>query len=89
MSIDRGKGEEDVAHIRSAIAKNEIMPFSATWMGLEIVQQRRRYIMRHPLYVESKKKWHKRTYLQNRKKLTDLENEILVARRKDGGGRNS
>ena len=48
----------------SDIKKNEIMPFAATWMDLEIVtlseiSQRRRTIIWHPLYVESKKKWYK------------------------------
>ena len=31
------------------------------------------------MYVESKKEYYKGTYLQNRKKHTDLENEHLVA----------
>ena len=35
-------------------------------------------------HAESKKKWYKRTYLQNRKRLTDLENKLLVAGQ--GGG---
>ena len=61
------------------------MPFAATWMDLEIftlseVSQTRRNIIWHPLYVESKKKWYKQIYLQNRKRLTDLENELMVAR---------
>ena len=43
----------------SAIKKNEIMPFAATWMDLEIiilneVRQRETNIIYH-LYVESKK----------------------------------
>ena len=51
----------------SAIEKNEIMPFAATWMDLETimlgeVSQKRRNIIPHPLYVESKKKWYICTY---------------------------
>ena len=41
---------------------NEIMPFAATWLDLEIVirrevRQRKINIVWHPLFVESKKKW--------------------------------
>ena len=59
----------------SAIKKNEIMPFVATWMGLEIiilseVSQTKTNIIWYHLYVESKKKWYKGNYLQNRNRLT-------------------
>ena len=55
------------------------MPFAVTWLDLESVilsevGQRRRNIIQHPLYVECKKKLYKLTYLQNKKKCTDLEN---------------
>ena len=72
----------------SAIKKNETRPFAATWTDpesvilTERVRGRRRNIIWHPLYVESKKKWYKWTYLQNRKRLTDLENELMIAKGK-------
>ena len=48
----------------SAIKKNEIMSFAATWMDLESVilsdlSQGRRNIAWHPLYEESTKKQYK------------------------------
>ena len=63
----------------SAIKKNEIMPFAATWMDQEIVilskVNRQRRNIWCTLYVESKKKI--RTYLQNRNRLIDIENMVV------------
>ena len=42
MSIDKGMDKEDVVHIYNVILlshkkKNEVMPFAATWMDLDII----------------------------------------------------
>ena len=71
----------------STIKKNEIIPFTATWMDLESVilsevSQRGRNILWHPVYVESKKIHIHMNLLQNRKRPTDLENELMVVREK-------
>ena len=65
MSINRGMDKEDMVHIYNGMLlmkKNEIMPFVATWMEVEIVEwsksdRERRNIILHPLNAESKKKW--------------------------------
>ena len=61
-----------------------MMLFETTWMQLEILilselSQRKTNTIRYHLYVESKI-WPKRTYLQNRKRLTDVENRLVVAK---------
>jgi len=44
-------------------------------------------IMWYCLYVESfKKKWYKRTYLQNGNRVTDVENKLVVTREGSWGG---
>ena len=68
----------------SAIKKNKIIPFAALWMDLESVKlsevnQRRINMTWHPLYMECKKKQYKWTYLQNRNRLTDLENKLMAS----------
>ena len=62
MSTDRGMDKEDVVHIYNRILlspkKNEIMPFAATCMDLEIiilseVSQKKADIICYHSYVES------------------------------------
>ena len=68
----------------SAIKMNEILPFAAMWMGLENitlseVNQRKTNITWYHLYVKSKKEY-KWSYLQNRSRLTDIENKFMVTK---------
>ena len=67
----------------SFIKKNRIISFAATWMDLEIVilsevRQRKTNII-YALYVESKKNCTNELYLQNRSRVTDVENKVMVA----------
>ena len=69
----------------SAIKKNEIMSFEEMLLDLYIIilskvskKEKDKYHIYH-LYVESKM-WHKWTCLQNRNRLTDIENRLVVAK---------
>jgi len=73
------------------IKKNEIMPSAATWMDLEIIilsEVIQTNTIWHHLYVESKKNDTNEFYLQNRNRLTDTANKLMVSK---GGkeGRNN
>ena len=60
MSVNRGLHKEDTVHIYYGILafkKNEIMPFAAIWMDIEIIilSQRKTSITWDHYYVESNK----------------------------------
>ena len=62
----------------SVIKKNEIMPFSATWMDLEIImlsEVRKTVTTEDHLYVESKIQ----TYVQNKNRLISIVNRLVDA----------
>ena len=66
------------------IRKNEIMPFAATWMDLEIiilseVSQAEKDKYRITItYMWNLKKSYKSTYLQNRNRPIDKENKLMI-----------
>ena len=69
----------------SAIKKNEVIPFAPTWKDPEIIilseVSRIRQVLCNITYVESKKKkWYKSTFLQNRNRLTGIENKLTVTK---------
>ena len=68
---------------QSTMKENEIMPFVATWIDLEIiilgeVNQRKTNIIYH-LYMESFKKM-QMNLLQNRNRLTNFENKHMITK---------
>ena len=72
----------------SVIKNNEIMPFAASWMELEIIilskSKRERQIPYDIIYI-----WNQNhdtnELLWNRKRLTDIENRLVVAKGAGGG----
>ena len=69
--------------------KSEIMPFEAAWIWIEIiilseVRKRMTNTVWYHLYVDAKI-WYRWTYLQNRNRLTDIENRFVVDKGEEGG----
>ena len=67
----------------SAIKKNKIMPFAATWMDLEIIilnKVRKRQISYNVTNIWNLIKEYKWTYLENR--LTNFKNKHIVTKGK-------
>ena len=63
----------------SAMKKNELIPYAATWMDLEIIiLAEEREISYDITYMLNLKKWYKWTYFQSRNRLIDIEKELMV-----------
>ena len=66
---------------------NEITPFAAKWMDLEIVilsKVRQRQTSCNITYMWNLKKRYKWIYLQNRNRVTGVENNLMVTGEKGG-----
>ena len=73
------------------IKKNEIMPFSAKWMDLEITilsKVSQRQTSYETTYMWNLKRWYTWTYLQNRNRVTNVENKLMVTKGEKGVGIN-
>ena len=85
-TVCNNQGMEDY----SAIENNEMLPFAATWMDLEVimlcaVSQTQTISVWCHAHVESKKQ-HKWAYLQNRNRLTVIESKLTVTKGESGEG---
>ena len=73
----------------STIKKNKIILFATTCVDLQTIilrEVREKQISYGITYMWNLKEWYKWTYLQNRNRLTDLENKFKAAKGKRLGG---
>ena len=93
MSINRWMDKEVVVHIYNGILPNikmkKVIPFAAMWVDLDFiiiseVSQRKTNVIWYCLCVETKI-WYKRAYLQNRNRLKNIENKLMVTKGGRGG----
>ena len=80
-----GKGRQVPACLATQAKgrKSDVLPrdYPIKWSKSD----RQRQIPYDVTYIRNLKKWHKWTYLQNRNKLTDIENKLTVTRRETWG----
>ena len=93
MSIDRGMDKEDALYLYKRILlshkkKNEIMSLAAKRKDLEIT--RLIEVSQTEVSVKKRKlkKGYKWTYMQNRNRLTDIENKVMINKGESEGGIN-
>jgi hypothetical protein len=73
----------------SAIRKDEIVPFAVTWLNLETItlsetSQAEKDKHHKTLLTCGILKRYKQTYLQNRNRVTNVENKLMITRGKWG-----
>ena len=94
MTTDRGMDKEDVAYLYNGMLLSQKKEWNddicsntdtpGDYYSKRNNSERERLILWHPLYVESKI-WHKWTHLQNRSRLPDIENRLVVGEWGAGG----
>ena len=95
VSINRGMDTDTDTHTMecySAIKRNETTSFAATGVDLETiilteVNQKERSISHNITCMLNLKKWYKWTYLQDRNRLSDTENRLMVTKGEEERGK--
>ena len=90
MPVDRGMDKEDMVLIYtmeycSVIKKNEILPFAAIWLGVKCHIEWSKSDREEEISYDISYTWNLKRNDTNeltKQRLTDLENELMAARRK-------